>query len=468
MPPIDVALSCLWKVKETPFLRCNWSIELVSIAQFTDYFLKVYSPAPATNADLIIVNAGLFWLFSESAELATDQQTQDDYREYASKCRRNLETVLSNLPFHTPATTDYVLAMSVADITVPRLDTLKDQEPDSLLNPILPRWIDTAVLQGRTYDEIYSPGALVEPAHVRESRARALAAELKNVIYREDTLERRYNNLRRQALGDAINELIWHADRVASLSLLTLINRGIPPSLHSRAAFSNECITTAREALQEHEKCISIITTAEVHQNFIELYITCSLLESPFLPFIVLFCHVIETSSPTDLHRLSTVIQTLQSTSPSAFHRACSKQFRLFSALYHVARKYVEVKASQPSRWMVNRVDFNFGGDVRVERMMSGAADTSISGSGPSATQFPFLGSESSMDRMPRGAGVGMSVSEMENRLAGVGDPVREDQMQMQVQMQPNLEVDSIGTELGDWFYENQQMLKFLDDSYRF
>lgn len=99
---------------ETPFLRCNWSLEFVSIAQFTDYFLKVYSPAPATNADLIIVNAGLFWLFSESAELAADQQTQDDYREYASKCRRNLETVLSNLPFHTPATIDYVLAMSVA------------------------------------------------------------------------------------------------------------------------------------------------------------------------------------------------------------------------------------------------------------------------------------------------------------------------------------------------------------------
>ncbi|KAH8426036.1 fungal specific transcription factor domain-containing protein [Aspergillus melleus] len=351
------------------------------------------------------------------------------------------------------------------DITVPRLDTLNDQELDSLLNPILPRWIDTAVLQGRTYDEIYSPGALVEPAHVRESRARALAAELKNVIYREDTLEQRYNHLRRQALGDAINKLIWHADRVASLSLLTLINRGIPPSLHSRAAFSNECITTAREALQEHEKCISIITTAKIHQNFIELYITCSLLESPFLPFIVLFCHVIETSSPSDLHRLSTVIQTLQSTSPSAFHRACSKQFRLFSALYHVARKYVEVKASQPSGWMMNRIDFNPGGDVRVERgVMSDAADTSISGS--LATQFPFLGPRSSMDCMPRGEGAGMSVSETENRLVGGGDPVQDDQLQMQ--MQPNVEVDAIGTELGNWFYENQQMLKFLDDSYRF
>ena len=72
------------------------------------------------------------------------------------------------------------------------------------------------------------------------------------------------------------------------------------------------------------------------------------------------------------------------------------------------------------------------------------------------------------MDRMPRGAGVGMPVSKTENRLVGVGDPVQEDHMQIQMQMQPNLEVDAIGAELGDWFYENQQMLKFLDDSYRF
>ena len=75
------------------------------------------------------------------------------------------------------------------DITIPRLGIIHYQEQDSLLNPILSRWIDTAGLQGRTYDEIYSPGALSQPAHVRESRARALAADLRKVMGTEDALE---------------------------------------------------------------------------------------------------------------------------------------------------------------------------------------------------------------------------------------------------------------------------------------
>lgn len=89
-------------------------LEFLSVSQFTDYFLRVYSPTPATDADKIIVNGGLFWLFSECAEMPGDQKAKHDCKEHASTCRDNLETVLANLPFHTPITTDYVLAMSVA------------------------------------------------------------------------------------------------------------------------------------------------------------------------------------------------------------------------------------------------------------------------------------------------------------------------------------------------------------------
>ncbi|PLB43733.1 hypothetical protein P170DRAFT_369279 [Aspergillus steynii IBT 23096] len=546
MPPIDIALSALWKAKEIPYIRFNWLYEFVSIAQFTDYFVKVYSPASTTDADRIIVNAGLYWLFSESAELIPDQQTKDDYRDHASQCRGNLETILSSLSFHIPATIDYVLALSVAttycrqvakpslawsyiktaslmcqtlglhgthglhtespeirrqkihlfwaifttertlslrfgrsstfrdqDITIPRLSILHYQEQDSLLNPVLPRWIDIAGLQGRTYDEIYSPGALIQPAHVRESRARALAADLRKVMGTEDPLETKYNSLRRHALGDTIHELILHADRVSTLSILTLIYRGIPPDRPSGAAFSSECITAAREALVEHEKCISTITTADIHPCFIEIYITYSLLESPFLPFIVLFCHIIETSSPDDLRRLGTVVETLQSTSPSAFYRACSKQFRLFSALYHVARKYVEVKETQPRGWM-NPIDFVPSVNLSVPNMGSGSASASASASVP--TQLPFPDSSpSSMPRIVR-----------ENAISQPGDPLTstgitptnhidrdafatpQPPQWTQIQTQPSLEMDAMGTELGNWFYENQQMLKFLDDSYTF
>lgn len=49
----------------------------------------------------------------------------------------------------------------------------------SFLAELAPGWIKIASIQGRIYDDIYSPGALMQPLHIRTSRARALAAELK-------------------------------------------------------------------------------------------------------------------------------------------------------------------------------------------------------------------------------------------------------------------------------------------------
>ena len=66
------------------------------------------------------------------------------------------------------------------DITVPRL--LLDRKMCSLLYNRLPDWIDVANLYGRVYDNICSPNALAQPVSIRESRARALAAEFKRIM----------------------------------------------------------------------------------------------------------------------------------------------------------------------------------------------------------------------------------------------------------------------------------------------
>lgn len=66
------------------------------------------------------------------------------------------------------------------DITVPRL--LLDRKMTSLLHNRLPDWIDMASLYGRVYDNIYSTSALSQPVSLRESRTRALAAELKRIM----------------------------------------------------------------------------------------------------------------------------------------------------------------------------------------------------------------------------------------------------------------------------------------------
>lgn len=66
------------------------------------------------------------------------------------------------------------------DITLARPDI--ERPSGSFLAKLAPGWINMASIQGRIYDDIYSPGALMQPPHIRTSRARALAAELKTVM----------------------------------------------------------------------------------------------------------------------------------------------------------------------------------------------------------------------------------------------------------------------------------------------
>lgn len=61
------------------------------------------------------------------------------------------------------------------------------------------------------------------------------------------------------------------------------------------------------------------------------------------MPFIVIFCHIIETSDPADLHRLRDFINSLQPT--CTMSEGIEKLHRLFSVLYNVAMLYVEAKS---------------------------------------------------------------------------------------------------------------------------
>lgn len=70
-----------------------------------------------------------------------------------------------------------------------------------------------------------------------------------------------------------------------------------------------------------------------------------ALLQSPFVPFIVLFCHIIDTRNEEDLVRLGGLVGNLQSTTSDSFSKSVVKELRLFKVLYDVARSYVNLKA---------------------------------------------------------------------------------------------------------------------------
>lgn len=68
----------------------------------------------------------------------------------------------------------------------------------TLVNELFPTWIQISDLQGRLYDEIYSPGSLAQPEAVRTAKARALADEAKRLLQVQDEIQVRGNCCRQE------------------------------------------------------------------------------------------------------------------------------------------------------------------------------------------------------------------------------------------------------------------------------
>ncbi|KAI1073611.1 hypothetical protein F5B20DRAFT_498875 [Whalleya microplaca] len=522
MPPIESALACLRMVKEHPQIKWLWFFEFHQLHQFTDYLLKLYSPGKATDADFIIVNAGLYWFFEECTSVIEDQQLKSQYEHHASLCRSNLETILSRLPFHYPTDIDYAFAMSMAstycllngkpsaawtfitsashlclslglhsaqtlsmdnpesrqqklklfwaiymmernlslrlgrsscirdnEVTVPKVmpAMMMSQSTCPILAPVWPHWIDIASLQGRIYDNIYSPGALLQSADVRTSHARDLASELKIVMKRADDFETHENHTRRRALGPDVHELFIRSDRVYCMSLLALVYRAIPAEKPARSGVCMEAVTTAREALAEHTNCLSIFFDKHLDTRHLETYINWSLLQSPFIPVVILFCHVVETLDAADLKSLNTLVDSLQLTSPT-FKKTYAKQLNLFKALFDVAQKYLELKAKGTSQSCL-------GSDFEPPQTSVGPV-------------FQPLHATPGYPGLPSGPNASTAGSDPSADQHFAQMPLNSQNNGYTVQLQDNFcqPMDPQGMELGDWFNGYHQMFRLLEEGY--
>ncbi|TQN63735.1 Protein STB5, partial [Colletotrichum shisoi] len=359
MPPVDVVFVCLRMAKEHPRVKAFWNHDAMILAPFTEFFLKVYSPGDATHTDLIIVYAGLYWLFMECMNATQDAGTKLDYQAHAFTCRDNLETVLSSLPFHLPSTMETTCAMFLAalyclencqpsaawnfiatashmtqtlgchsiaaiaheapqnrygkiklfwliyviekglslrlgrsstirdnDVTVPRPQANTHAVSEPTLMCLFPECTRLATLQGMVYDQIYSPASLCQPQEVRVSRARQLAGQLDELMamntYQASTLTSRYlqnpfpfPNRNTEKLAEVVGEPLYEAmtrtDKVNQLALSCLIYRAVPPEAGEKAVFGKDCIRTARQALEEHKRCMYVV--AGLEERFLESYL---------------------------------------------------------------------------------------------------------------------------------------------------------------------------------------------------
>ena len=162
------------------------------------------------------------------------------------------------------------------------LEKLSDNSQDDLsafsFMALLSKWVDLSLLHGQVYDEIFSPRALLQPEGVRVARARALASDLQRVFETVGTAESQVLELRRQTIGQDMHELFQKADRINHLATLTLVYRAIPAGPYSNSVFCEECVATAAEALNEHQKCLTILK--DVEGEVLEMYLQWSVFRS--------------------------------------------------------------------------------------------------------------------------------------------------------------------------------------------
>lgn len=488
LPPPDVILKLLRKVKTAPPVTFLMSLTFVTIDDFVDACRKIYFPTEDYSiATFITVNTGLYYLFQDNTCSATEGFSDEECLKYQIMSRDNLETALANLPLLLPARKDMVealvlsatYAVEISKLSLAwqlnstaatmcqtlgwhrlrsedgtgdarttlfwfcymldkglalrfgRTSVIQDWDISAARhfgNATLPvswnlmigLWINTGGILGEIYQHLYSPSALAREPSQRVETARLLVEKMERIwnemvefsissgAGHKDSLKTFSNDPRNQTILD----MVYKSGRVTHLSTLTLIYRAIPNAPGFPSTFNAECIDAARAAFSCHMECMELTADSLVAMAG---YLHWTILYSPFTPFIVLFCHVIETSNADDLQLLDQFVESLQPALSSS--QAIEKLYRLCKLLHQVAALYFEAKGQQQQDKDMNMV----GNDL----------DTYLS-------QLGFISSNH--------AGEGANVS----NAPGPG----------------SVPIINPGQELGDWFSGNRYVLGLMEDDF--
>ncbi|EXF81720.1 fungal specific transcription factor [Colletotrichum fioriniae PJ7] len=312
-------------------------------------------------------------------------------------------------------------------------------------------WVIVSRIQGKTYEQLYSPEAIAQPSAVREARARGLAAELRRVTDRTQETHSQYLKSAIEAVGENTMEFFNVSDEVLRLSLLTIIYRAVPSPPGSATTFGTECINAARATLQRHEDCMAIM--AKDAYYLFPMYMNWTILFSPFVPFIVIFCQVIETSDTSDLARLQGFVASIQGA--KEFTEASARLCRLFQVLYNVAFRYVEMRSQGSGGGGGSSGNNNNQQQQQQSEEQGQEMDKYLTALGfPPASGHPQqhaqqssdVGSEQMSGMTSGGAEDGMNG-------AGAGSGALNQMMWM-----------GNAAQLEDWFYSNQQMMGLVED----
>ncbi|CAG9978361.1 unnamed protein product [Clonostachys byssicola] len=207
--------------------------------------------------------------------------------------------------------------------------------------------VRTARLSGRVYEDLYSAEALHLPANVRQQKVAELTKELQDIreTHRQvrEAIPINQSDPAMALKMKQLVEFIYHSDEIHCLSILTLIQRAAPPPTTGPSkTFTEECIASARSVIEIHHRFVPLLK--ERGTPFVSAQVNWVLNFLPFISFVVLFCHVIETGNDEDLNRMGNFVQSMEVA--STFSNFKDNHHRLFQVLHTVATRYSELKAS--------------------------------------------------------------------------------------------------------------------------
>uniref|UniRef100_A0A0D2YAQ4 Uncharacterized protein n=2 Tax=Fusarium oxysporum TaxID=5507 RepID=A0A0D2YAQ4_FUSOF len=166
-----------------------------------------------------------------------------------------------------------------------------------------------------------------------------------------------------------------------------------------------------------------------------EFYMHWGLMAVPLVPFMVLFCHAIETCDPTHLEPLAAVVETVDMIPPD-LPNVYRKQLHLFKLMYEVACKYVGSRTNNPPVQVSGRIP-----DTPFEMLFFEAGVPVPSHLNMQANMQGFSDGTQLANEINYG---GLSTGQAGNIVEGSFDH---------------------NMELGNWFEQNQEIFMMLDNN---
>ncbi|KAF4908614.1 hypothetical protein CGCF415_v006499 [Colletotrichum fructicola] len=407
MPPVKDVLEILrWVRAREHFFRIARISRVLPVEYFEEVCRKMYFAIDDyTEIDFVLANGYLTYIFAE--HLITTGL--NDYREHWLMCRKNLHDAVARLTLLLPASMDAVAALTLAaydamenakatvawslissaaslcqtlgyhrpiprrrardgsfastntqeslfwsvysldkglSLQLNRPPNIRDVDIQFSFDPeSQPRSIRLARIQGKAYEQLYSPQGLSRPVLERGHDAEVLATQLREMIRDVHVDMENANNRDPDENEDPLRVLYLQCHLVCHTSLLTLILRATPSVGSSPSGASDECVAVARLALEIHHQCMTSIRNCKSDPQIVNKYISWAILNMPFVSFSVLFLHAVRTADDVDLAVLDRFARSLQ---PEDQASDCSTHpHRIYKLLCKAARLHIESKTGE-------------------------------------------------------------------------------------------------------------------------